>query len=142
MHVFSALAAEVFKHQARLSQKTFVIMTNVQCDVFNFRQQLSSEHLYRRLRLKGFESKPSQKVSEATHAGDRVTNDNSVLCSLRQARVIGDPAVASHSVTDDFETCQRNRMENYVKGETLGEGSFGVVFRAVHKQVLPLQESP
>ncbi|KAK9864840.1 hypothetical protein WJX84_009655 [Apatococcus fuscideae] len=25
-------------------------------------------------------------------------------------------------------------MENYVKGETLGEGSFGVVFRAVHKQ--------
>ena len=27
-------------------------------------------------------------------------------------------------------------MDDYVKGETLGEGSFGVVFRAVHKQVL------
>lgn len=26
-------------------------------------------------------------------------------------------------------------MDEYVKGETLGEGSFGVVFRAVHKQV-------
>ena len=31
-------------------------------------------------------------------------------------------------------------MEKYIKGATLGQGTFGVVFKATHKEVLDVQK--